>query len=129
MIAEWNTDAKGLGVSIASVHEDVAKCLVLLKKTLLNEFESLSCKHPKKSRDMAKDGIVYCMDCNGNLTEEEIMSKMTTVLMKEKIQARRKFVKKYTIQGLKEKEMAKKLDVSLSTIEKDMVVLQITPGN
>ena len=64
------------------------------------------------------------MDCNADLSEEEIMSVKTPTLMKEKVMSRRKLVKKYTKQKLREAQIARKLNVSLSTIEKDMVILR-----
>jgi len=44
--------------------------------------------------------------------------------MKEKVLSRRKLVKKFTKQKMSQLQIAKKLDVSLSTIEKDIAVLR-----
>ena len=63
LIKNWESDAKGLGLSIASVHEDVAKCLLVIKKLL---EEKSKCNHPKKMRDKCK-GQLYCMNCNADL--------------------------------------------------------------
>jgi len=75
-------------------------------------------------RDLCADGTIYCMTCNADLTEDEIMSVKTPTLMKEKVLNRRKLVKKYAKQKMKQSKIADKLDVSLSTIEKDMLVLR-----
>jgi hypothetical protein len=61
LIKDWNSDARGLGESIASTHEDVAKCLVIVKECI---EEKPKCKHPKKMRDRSPDGKWYCMNCN-----------------------------------------------------------------
>ena len=55
LINDWNSDTKGLGLVIASVHEDVAQCLVVIKKYL---EEKPKCRHPKKMRDKCK-GQIY----------------------------------------------------------------------
>ncbi len=34
MVKNWTTDSKGLGLEIASVHRDVAKCIGLIKELL-----------------------------------------------------------------------------------------------
>jgi len=34
LVNNWNSDTRGLGLAIASVHEDVAKCLIVIKKFL-----------------------------------------------------------------------------------------------
>jgi len=31
---------------------------------------AVNCKHPKKYRDKTSDGILYCMNCNDNLSSE-----------------------------------------------------------
>ncbi len=48
MVKDWTSDSKGLGMAIASVHEDVAKCLFVVKK-LLEEKPKIRRKleHPK----------------------------------------------------------------------------------
>ncbi|KKK72422.1 hypothetical protein LCGC14_2904050 [marine sediment metagenome] len=66
LINDWNSDTKELGLSIASVHEDVAKCLLVIKKYL---EEKPKCRHPKKMRDKCK-GQIYCMQCNTDLDEK-----------------------------------------------------------
>jgi len=48
----------------------------------------------------------------------------TPTLMKQKVLNRRKLVKKFAKQKMRQIEIAKKLDVSLSTIEKDISVLR-----
>lgn len=64
LVKGWNNDGqKSLGISIASVHEDVAKALLVVKKIL---EEKPNCKHPKKMQDTCK-GQKYCMDCNEDL--------------------------------------------------------------
>lgn len=63
LVKDWASDTKGLGISIASVHEDVAKCLFTIKKLL---EEKPNCKHPKKMQDTCADQL-YCMNCNENL--------------------------------------------------------------
>ena len=34
LVKNWNTDSKELGLEIASVHRDVAKCIELIKELL-----------------------------------------------------------------------------------------------
>lgn len=51
LIKDWNSDAKGLGTSIASVHDDVAKCLFAVKK-LLEEKKTF--KKKIKGREIEK---------------------------------------------------------------------------
>ena len=34
LVKNWTTDSKGLGFEIASVHRDVAKCIVMIKELL-----------------------------------------------------------------------------------------------
>ena len=84
-----------------------------------------NCKHPKRDRQLCADGTVYCMDCNSDLSEKQINSAKTSTIIKEKIESRRKIVKKYTKQKMTQSQIAKKLDVSLSTIEKDILVLRL----
>ena len=122
LIDKWNdpTDAiQRAAVIILKIHQFYGREAFEVFKMLQNK-----CKHPKKMRDLCADGTVYCMDCNADLREDEIFSTQTPTLMKEKVLYRRKFVKKYTIQKMKQSEIAKKLDVSLSTIEKDMVSIR-----
>ena len=111
----------------------IVRCAVLLKKVhelygreAFEVFKMLQnkCTHPKKMRDLCADGTIYCMDCNADLSEEEIFSSKTSTLIKQKVQNRRKIVKKYANQKMKQEEIAKQLDVSLSTIEKDFAVLR-----
>jgi len=66
LVKDWTSDTKGLGIAIASVHEDVAKCLFVIKKYL---EEGPKCKHPKKMRDKC-EGQLYCMQCNEDLDEK-----------------------------------------------------------
>jgi len=51
LIKDWNNDTKHLGTSIASVHEDVAKCLFTVKK-LLEEKKTF--KKKIKGREIEK---------------------------------------------------------------------------
>ena len=63
---DWNDDGpKGLADTIASTHDDVAKCLLLIKKHI---EEKPKCKHPKKMRDKCA-GVKYCMNCNEDLED------------------------------------------------------------
>ena len=58
-VKDWKEDnTKGLGIAIADCHEDVAKCILEIKKNI-----QPNCKHPKKMRD-GKKGQRYCMKCN-----------------------------------------------------------------
>jgi len=121
-IDEWN-DPKDIvqraAVVIKKIHVMYGRGAFEVLKMIQNK-----CKHPKKMRDLCVDGTVYCMDCNADLTEKEIFSVKTPTLMKQKILSRRKIVKKYAKKKMKQTEIAKKLNVSLSTIEKDMLVLR-----
>ena len=121
-IDEWN-DPKDIvqraAVVIKKIHEMYGRGAFEVLKMIQNK-----CKHPKKMRDLCADGTIYCMDCNADLSEEEIFSAKTPTLMKQKVLSRRKIVKKYAKKKMKQSEIAKKLDVSLSTVEKDMVVLR-----
>ena len=121
-IDEWN-DPKDIvqraAVVIKKIHEMYGRGAFEVLKMMQNK-----CKHPKKMRDLCADGTIYCMDCNADLSEEEIFSAKTPTLMKQKVLSRRKIVKKYAKKKMKQSEIAKKLDVSLSTVEKDMVVLR-----
>ena len=104
LIDEWN-DPKNIAQRAA----------VVIKKTHLfygrEAFEVLKmiqnkCKHPKKMRDLCADGTIYCMDCNADLTEQEIFSAKTPTLMKQKVLSRRKIVKKYANKKMKQSEIA-----------------------
>ncbi len=122
LIDQWN-DPKDVvqraAVIILQIHQMYGREAFEVFKLLQNK-----CKHPKKMRDLCADGTIYCMDCNADLTEDEIFSTNTTTLMKEKVLSRRKLVKKYSKQKITQPQIARKLNVSLSTIEKDMVVLR-----
>ncbi len=64
LVKEWKDDGpKSLALKIAEVHDDVAKCLLFLKKTLEKKPK---CSHPKKMQDTCK-GQRYCMNCNEDL--------------------------------------------------------------
>ena len=122
LIEEWNKPqdiAKQVAIIIKDIHSMYGRgafaVLQMMKK---------NCKHPKKMRDLGADGIVYCMSCNGDLEEHDIMSAKTPTLMKEKILARRKLVKKYAKQKMTQRGIAKKIGCSLSTVEKDMLALR-----
>ena len=122
LIDEWNDPkdiAQRAAVMIKEIHAMYGRVAFAVLKMLEN-----NCKHPKKMRDLCADGTIYCMDCNADMSEEEIFSPKTPTLMKQKVRNRRKLVKKYAEQKMRQAEIAKKLDVSLSTIEKDIVVLR-----
>ena len=122
LIDKWNDPQDAVqraAVLILKIHQMYGRGILAVFKMLQNK-----CKHPKKMRDLCADGTVYCMDCNADLKEDEIFSTNTPTLMKEKVRNRRKLVKKYTIQKMKQCQIARKLNVSLSTIEKDMVILR-----
>lgn len=122
LIEKWNDPqdvVQRAAVIILNIHQMYGKMAFGVFKMLQN-----NCKHPKKMRDLCADGTVYCMDCNADLTEDEIFSTKTSTLMKEKILSRRKIVKKYAKQKMTQLKIAQKLNVSLSTIEKDMVILR-----
>ena len=121
LIDKWNDPqdiAQRAAVIILEIHKMYGQEAFAVFKMLQNK-----CKHPKKMRDLCADGTIYCMDCNADLTEEEIFSTRTSTLMKQKVLSRRKIVKKYAKQNMNQRQIAKKLGVSLSTIEKDLLVL------
>ena len=121
LIDEWDDPkdiAQRAAVVILKIHQMYGRVAFAVFKMLQNK-----CKHPKKMRDLCADGTIYCMDCNADLTEEEIFSTRTPTLMKQKVLSRRKIVKKYAKQNMKQNQIAKKLGVSISTIEKDLLVL------
>ena len=123
LIEKWNDPKDAIqraAVIILKTHQMYGREAFEIFQRLQNK-----CKHPKKMRDLCADGTIYCMDCNADLQEDEIFSTKTPTIMKEKVLNRRLLVKKYTIQRMKQSEIAKKLDVSLSTIEKDIVTLRI----
>jgi hypothetical protein len=122
LIDKWNDPKDAIqraAVIILKIHQMYGREAFEVFQMLQNK-----CKHPKKMRDLCADGTIYCMDCNGDLSEDEIFSNKTPTLMKEKVQNRRKLVKKFTKQKMKQSQIARKLNVSLSTIEKDMVSLR-----
>lgn len=122
LIDKWNDPKDAIqraAVIILQIHQLYGREAFAVYKLLKNK-----CKHPKKMRDLCADGTIYCMDCNADLTESEIFSTMTFTIMKEKVLSRRKIVKKYAKQKIKQVAIARKLGVSLSTIEKDMVALR-----
>ena len=122
LIDKWNDPkdiAQRAAVMIQQIHNSYGRVAFVVLRMLQNK-----CKHPKKMRDLCADGTVYCMDCNADLREEEIFSAKTPTLMKQKILSRRKLVKKYAKQKMTQQQIAKKLDVSLSTIEKDVAILR-----
>lgn len=125
LIDEWN-DPKDIvqrsAVLLRNTNRMYGRAAYAVFKIL--QEQKPQCKHPKKMRDLCADGTVYCMDCNSDLSEDEIFSTKTPTLMKEKILSRRKIVKKYSKQKMKQGKIAQKLNVSLSTIEKDMVILR-----
>lgn len=67
LVKDWTSDSKGLGIAIADVHEDVAKCLFVIKKLL---EEKPKCKHPKKMCAKSSDGQSYCMNCNEDIANQ-----------------------------------------------------------
>jgi len=122
LIDEWNDPkdiAQRAAVMLKKVHEKYGRGAFVVYKMLQNK-----CTHPKKMRDFCADGTIYCMDCNADLNEKEIFSAKTPTLMKEKVLNRRKIVKKYAKQKMRQTWIAKKLDVSLSTVEKDIAALR-----
>ncbi len=122
LIDEWNEPkdiAQRAAVMLKKVHEMYGRGAFEVLQMIQNK-----CTHPKKMRDLCADGTIYCMDCNADLSEEQIFSARTPTPIKQKVQNRRKLVKKYTKAKIKQSEIAKKLDVSLSTIEKDVAVLR-----
>lgn len=61
---DWEADSpKKMAITIAEVHEDVAKCILLIKENI-----QPNCKHPKKMRD-GKKGERYCMACNMDMDD------------------------------------------------------------
>ena len=121
-IDEWN-DPKDIAQRAAELMKKIHMMYGRGAFEVLQLIQN-KCKHPKKMRDLCKDGTIYCMDCNGDLSEEEIFSSKTPTLIKQKVNSRRKLVKKYAKQKMKQSQIAKKLDVSLSTIEKDVASLR-----
>jgi len=122
LIEQWNNPQDVMqraAVVILQIHQMYGRVAFAVLKMLENR-----CKHPKKMRDLCADGTVYCMDCNANLTESEIMSAKTPTFMKQKVKSRRKLVQKYAEQNMKQAQIARKLNVSLSTIEKDLLILR-----
>ncbi len=72
LIEQWNDPkdiAQRAAVVILNIHELYGKMAFVVLKMLHN-----NCKHPKKMRDLCADGTVYCMDCNADLSEDEIFS-------------------------------------------------------
>lgn len=62
LVKDWESDSpKKMAITIAEVHEDVAKCILLIKQNI-----KPICKHPKKMQDGIK-GHRYCMKCNLDL--------------------------------------------------------------
>lgn len=57
-VKDWDNGSKRLGIVIAEVYEDVAKCILAIKKNIQPK-----CKHPKKMQDVC-EGQRYCMNCN-----------------------------------------------------------------
>ena len=122
LIEEWNKPqdmARQVAIIIKDIHSMYGRgafaVLQMMKK---------NCTHPKKMRDLCNDGTLYCMSCNEDLSEIEMQNNKTPTLIKEKIRNRRKLVKKYTKQKISQRQIAKKLGCSLSTIEKDMLALR-----
>ena len=52
-VKDWDNGTKKLGIVIAEVHEDVAKCIFLIKKRI-----QPNCKHPQNMCDKCK-GVEY----------------------------------------------------------------------
>lgn len=121
LVKKWN-DPKDIAQRAASliikIHQYYAKTALTTLRLVEN-----NCNHPKKMRDLCADGTVYCMSCNQDLREKEIMSKKTSIYIKKTIQQRRKLVKKFT-KKLSTIQISMKLGVSLATIEKDLLVLK-----
>ncbi len=122
LIKEWD-DPKDIAQRAAQIILKIHRLYGRMAFATLQKLHN-NCKHPKKMRDLCADGTIYCMNCNSDLTEDQIMSVRTPTLIKQKVLSRRKLVKKYAKQKMKQLTIAKKLDVSLSTIEKDMLSLR-----
>lgn len=122
LIDKWN-DPKDMPSRVAVM---IKKIHVMYGREAFEVFKMIQnkCIHPKKMRDLCADGTIYCMDCNADLSEEQIFSVRTPTLMKQKVLNRRNLVKKYAKQKMRQTEIAKKLDISLSTVEKDVAVLR-----
>jgi len=122
LIDKWNDPEDVMqraAVIILQIHQLYGRVAFAVLKLLEN-----NCKHPKKMRDLCADGTIYCMDCNADLSEEEVFSVKTPTLMKQKVKSRRKLVQKYAERNMKQIQIARKLKVSLSTIEKDLLILR-----
>lgn len=61
-VKDWTDPPHKTAILIAEVHEDVAKCILEIKKNI-----QPNCKHPKKMQDKTADGQLYCMNCNLDL--------------------------------------------------------------
>jgi len=61
---------KSMGETIASTHLELAAGLEFLKDTIIKERKIPKCKHIKKDRDISHNGVVYCMNCNSDLSEK-----------------------------------------------------------
>ncbi len=121
LIDEWNDPkdiAQRAAVMLKKVHEMYGRGAFDVLQMIQNK-----CTHPKKMRDLCADGTLYCMDCNADIPESEIFSSKTPPIWRQEILRRRKLVKKYAKAKIKQSEIAKKLDVSLSTVQKDFAVL------
>ena len=122
LIEQWNDPQDVMQRAaevILQIHQIYGQVAFAVLKMLEN-----NCKHPKKMRDLCGDGTIYCMDCNADLTEEEIFNSNTPTLIKQKVKSRRKLVQKYAELNMKPGQIARKLKVSLSTIEKDLLILR-----
>lgn len=62
-VKTWGHETMGLAITIAEIHEDLAKSLLFIKKQI-----QPNCNHPKKMQDVIK-GKRYCMNCNMDLDD------------------------------------------------------------
>jgi len=79
LIDEWNAPkdiASRAAVVIKKIHVMYGRGAFEVLKMMQNK-----CNHPKKMRDLCADGTIYCMDCNADLSEEQIFSNRTPTLM------------------------------------------------
>lgn len=76
-ISEWDTkhgDTNHIPTQCAEMQITLDQRYAdLLKLIILSYFKQ--CKHPKKSQDKA-DNIIYCVDCNQNIADTELVKKL-----------------------------------------------------
>lgn len=67
LIDEWNDPkdiAQRSAVMLKDVHQFYARVILIALQMI---EEKSYCKHPKKMRNVSKDGTVYCMNCNSSM--------------------------------------------------------------